>query len=509
MNREGAETFLRLLTEAALRDELAAEPSPGAGGLGVGRARVSVAGQALTAVRAIDQETVAEILADFDVAVSVRQLHGPSRAQAGPQAAQPTWSMPIPSPARSGTPAGGTPAGGTPAPDHEPAPGAADRLAPIGLTVPFHAGGVGGELYLMSFAKTGSGARLIALWGQPALSRGAGLGLQLAELFPVGLLTVTDDRGAAYELDIAHAGGSEWIGRINLDPAPPDGVRWLEVAAPPGPPTRVSLLPASGRPGSTPADSTPTGSAPTGSAPTVRAADRSAGEQLLILLAAQLLFEAAQFPLVRRPERRFSAPRPGQAIGTGLGFGDVIAALEAADLLTPLSPLPAQLAALCASLRIDGHGIAAEPADHLPEAWLSLLTYYQRRKPDTAQVRDGFAAVTAALPELDGIGLALVGLYNNAGTTVLHVLARGLRREDQRGPHGINLDFPLSLWLRDSGGRWHATRPIGSLPAAPEHSIGLTLVPPLPRSTTWVEVLVSGRSGEVRARLPLHWGSPP
>ena len=485
MNREGAETFLRLLTEAVLRDEVAPDPSPGAGGLGAGRVRISVAGQALTAVRAIDHETVAEILADFDVAVSVRRLHGPGRARTGPQAAQPTWSMPIPAAAGAGATAGGTPP-----PDHDPALGAAEQFAPIGLTVPFHAGGVGGELYLMSFAQTGSGARLIALWGQPTLSWESGLGLQLAELFPVGLLAVTDDRGAAYELDITHAGGSEWIGRINLDPAPPDGVRWLEIAAPPGPPVRVNLHPTSGL---------------TASAPAVSAADRSAGEQLLILLAGHLLFEAAQFPLVRRPERRVSSPRHVQAIGTGLG--DITAALEAADLLPPLSPLPARLAALCASLRISGHGIAAEPDDNLPDPWLSLLTYYQRRKPDTAQVRDGFAAVTAALPELDGIGLALVGLYNNAGTTVLHVLARGLRQE-QPGPHGVNLDFPLSLWLRDSGGRWHATRPIGSLPAAPEHSIGLALAPPLPRSTTWVEVLVSGRSGEVRTRLPLHWGSP-
>ena len=138
-----------------------------------------------------------------------------------------------------------------------------------------------------------------------------------------------------------------------------------------------------------------------------------------------------------------------------------------------------------------------------------MLTYYQRRKPDTAQVRDGFAAVTAALPELDGIRLALVGLHNTQGTTMLHVLARGARREERLAPHGINLDFPLSFWLRDNGGRWHAARPIRLAAVRPEHSIGLMLVPPLPRSTTWVEVRAGGRSGEVRARLPVHWGSPP
>jgi hypothetical protein len=84
-----------------------------------------------------------------------------------------------------------------------------------------------------------------------------------------------------------------------------------------------------------------------------------------------------------------------------------------------------------------------------------------------------------------------------------------VRREERLGPHGINLDFPLSFWLRDDGGRWHAARPGGWQPADPEHSIGLVLVPPLPRSTAWVEVLAGGRSGEVRARLPLRWGSQP
>jgi hypothetical protein len=251
---------------------------------------------------------------------------------------------------------------------------------------------------------------------------------------------------------------------------------------------RVNLNPASG---------------PPGGEPEVSPANLSAGEQLLIMLAEELLM-AARFPLASPPA--FS-PRAVQAMGTGLG--DIIAGLEAVGVLPPLSPVPARLAALCASLGIGGHGIAAAPADGLPEPWLSVLTYYQRRKPDTAQVRDGFAAVTAALPELDGVRLALVGLHNTQGTTMLHVLARGVRREGRLGPHGINLDFPLSLWLRDNGGRWHAARPADWHQAGPEHSIGLVLVPPLPRSTAWVEVRASGRSGEVRARLPLRWGSPP
>ena len=309
-------------------------------------------------------------------------------------------------------------------------------------------------------------------------------------MLPIGLFTVTDDRGAEYQLDYSYPGGTEWISQIYLRPAPPDGIRWLEVAAPPGPALRIDLTPAAG---------------PAGEA-AVSEAKLSAGEQLLIMLAEQMLMTAAQYPPELQPGRRDIWPRPVQAMGTGLG--DIVAGLEAVDVLSPLSPVPAQLAALCASMRIREHGIAAAPADDLPEPWLSLMAHYQRRKPDTAQVHDGYAAVTAALPELDGIRLALVGLHNTGGATVLHVLARGLTREERHGPHGIEMDFPLSFWLRGSGGRWHTARLVGWHQDHLEHSIGLLLTPPLPRSTAWVEVLAGGRSAEVRVTVPLRWGSP-
>jgi hypothetical protein len=490
MNREGAETFLRLLAEAQLRDQLAPDPPPWAGGPGAGRVKVQMAGQALAAVRALDREAVEEVLADFDLAVSLRRLHGPGPRPApiGARGAHPVRAM-----GGAGSPASAA----APPPVHEPDDGTADRFVPIGLTVPFHDAGLGAELHLLSFARTRAGARLFVLWGQPALSREYGLGLQQVERFPVGLFTVTDDRGAAYELDFTHADGSAWASQARLRPTPPDGIRWLEVAAPPGPAVRVQLNPASG----------PAGGEPVGGAPEISPAHLSAGEQLLIMLAEDLLLAAAQQPLATRSALRVLTPRVLQTKATGLGC--IIAGLEAVGALPPHSPIPSRLAALCAGLRIDGHEIAAPPAESLPETWLSLLTYYLRRKPDTAQVRDGFAAVAAALPELDGIRLALVGLHNAEGSTMLHVLARGVRREQRSGPHGIDLDFPLSFWLRDSGGRWHAARPVAWYPSDPEHSIELALVPPLPRSTAWVEVLAGGRSGEVRARLPLRWGAPP
>ena len=103
-------------------------------------------------------------------------------------------------------------------------------------------------------------------------------------------------------------------------------------------------------------------------------ATASPGDHLLHAVAARLLAKADPngFPL---PE---SGP-PSQPLAAGdEGFGDVIAALQAAGALSPLSPVPGQFAALCGRLHLSGHGIAAPPARDLPEPWLSMLVYYRR-----------------------------------------------------------------------------------------------------------------------------------
>jgi hypothetical protein len=536
MNREGAETYLRLLAEAQLRGWLAAAPrAPWAAGPGNSRAKMMAVGQALTAVGALDGDTVEEILADFALAVSVRQIHdqaiqagqvsqggqgakgpGPGATAAGPTpagamraAAMARWTAQ--SQAVRATPlikasllARAVPPGRAALP--EPADPAhdrsgPDRFVPVGLTVPFRGEGFSGELHLISFAHTGSGARFIALWAIHTVSLQRQAGLEHPELIPFGQFTVTDNRGARYDLEFTAGGGPEWISQVSLSPTPPDDIRWLDVAAPLSPVTRISLVPEN--PGATVAKPRPDAE------PRVSDVKLSPGEHLLTMLAERLLTLAPDFPRHLQGPRSALSPGPLQAMAAALG--DITAALEAADVLPPASPLLAQLATLCASLGIDGHGITVPPARDLPEPWLSLLAHYQRRKPDPVPARDGCAAVAADLPEVDGIRLALLGLHTVEGNSSLHVLARGLTADGRPGPLGIDLDFPLSIWLRDSGGRWHAACPAGWHRPGPgnrECAIRLRLVPPLPRSTPWVEVLAGGRSAEVRARLPLRWGFP-
>ena len=222
------------------------------------------------------------------------------------------------------------------------------------------------------------------------------------------------------------------------------------------------------------------------------------------MLAERLLTGTPEFP--RRGLLAAPPTSPRQVVAGG--FGVIIAALEAAGVLSPLSPVPARLATLCASLDLTGHGIAAPPTLDLPEPWLSLLAHYQRRKPEPTQMREGYAALAASLPELDGIRVTLLGLQHTQGGSALHVLVQGRIPEPRPGPLDIDLNFPLSFWLRDSGGRWHAARPDRCHQAGRESAIRLRLVPPLTRPADWVEVLAGGRSAEVRATLPLRWRYP-
>ena len=407
MNREGAETYLRVLAEAEMRGLMLPAPLPSWPGGPRGTARMAAVAEALTAVAALDAATAADIMATFDLAAAVRQSPGQPGPAAGgwtgwtssagrrlgryrstgtgpmiPASALPrSWPRPGPLPPAAFIPAGTGPRSPRPERPDQPDYHGPDRFLPVGQPVPFRAEGTSGEIFLLSYAHTAAGARFTMVWRilgphqTPVTQPG---------LF-FGLLTVTDDRGGHYALDFTSSSGPDWTGQLSLSPAPPAGIRWLDIAGPGEAAVRVSLEAGNG--------------ASTGPETTERTV--SAGEHLLTRLAERLLVIAAEFPADLRP--RLAALTPGPFDGLATGLGDVIAALAAAEVLSPLSRVPGQLAALCASLRISGHGITVPPAAELPEPWVSLLAHYQRRKPDPALPRDGHAAVAAALPELDGV----------------------------------------------------------------------------------------------------------
>jgi hypothetical protein len=234
---------------------------------------------------------------------------------------------------------------------------------------------------------------------------------------------------------------------------------------------------------------------------TVSPVARSPAEQLLNNMAIRLLATGAVFPqfvLILLTE--MALERPGPLPETADGLGDVIAALQAAGALSRRSQLPGQLAALYARLNVTGHGITVPPARDLPEPWLSVLTGRQRAAARAASVRDGCAAVAAALPDLDGIRLSILGLTSSAEGTMLHVHASGPTYRYYGWPEK---NLTPAIWIHDSRGRWHATRAGGRHEG--DITMHLQVLPPLSPGTAWTGILFAGQSAEVRATLPLRW----
>ena len=502
MNRERAETYLRLLAEAELRDP-APRPAPRSADAPFITAPIALtrAAWALTAVGAIDLETAEGILADAELALAARDRPEPSGAGVLSSAGL-AWPAGLTGP-RLGPRrfAGGRPLArmsklmpGVPAPAAAPAgapPNGPDRYVPVGLMILFHDELISGELDLMSYAHTAGGARFTATWRTRDL-----LGSRHYGVPPVEAFTLTDDRGHRYDLVFDTKGRPESTCDLTLRPDPPSDIGWLEITAPGEQAVRVDLSRRAERP-----------------EPRISAIGLSVGEHLLNRIAERLLTLAPEYrpdlrhQLAARPPAPALRAQPAAPVtNLAAGLGATIAALEAAEVLPPRSPVPARLAALCASLRIGGHGITAAPAPDLPEPWLSMLTHYHRRKPDTAPAGDGFAAVAAALPELEGIRLVLLGLHNYDGSTWMNALALGQLPGLRQAPLGLDTAFPLSMWVRDDAGRWHAARPAGWYDEGGEAALTLRLTPPLTRSSAWIEVLATGQSAEVRATLPLYWG---
>jgi hypothetical protein len=378
---------------------------------GVHRARVAAVALVLTAVGAVDGLVADQILEDFELALAARQAGFPGRR--GPRLGSRVRS---PGPAGPGTRPG--------------------RVVRLGQVIPVRGADVSGEVYLLSYARTASGPQF-SLLARIGREPGPDPVRSWPEVPVLEQFTVTDDRGTRYQMRVRDLGGGADGWTLMLDPDPPHDPRWLDLTAMPGEPAvRIELT----RP-------------PDAATVTVSEATSGPGEHLLHALAAWLLAEAAA-PVGPGSGVPVPGPRPLPA-GAG-GLGDVVAALQAAGALSPLSPVPGQLAALCAHLNVSGHGLTAAAARDLPEPWLSVLAHCQRRKTTADPGRDGCAAAAITLPDLDGITLAILGLHTCQGSTVVHAHASGPMCHHLSYRPAELYYWPV-IWIRDSGGRWHTT----------------------------------------------------
>jgi sigma-70-like protein len=477
--------------------------------------RVRWVARVLIAVGALQPEVADQILADFTLALEARRAGSPGRPSPDPRSLlrSPVAHVPLGMLMTSRLEAFPRTAGGSctvaaarPGPVRPPA--TPHRVVPVGLMIPVRAAGVngrgemedfGGEMHLLSYARTTAGAwftTIVQARGGEFVPPGiehSGM-FRPAAIFPVDQFMAADDRGTRYRMGFKGRRGrrpTELTGEITLHPVPTAGIRWLDLSTVPDEPAvRIDLNPGH-RPPAIPEV-------------TDSQAAASPGEHLLHHVATRLLLLTLAFPqeIWLHPAAYRKAPVPC----TADGLGDLIAALQACGAMSLLSPVPGQLAALCAILNISGHGITAPPAGDLPAPWLSMLAYFHRRKPHTAPGGAGWSALTSAFPELDGIGLAVLGLHNSAAGTVLYVHASGMTLDPRTRLPNLGSDLCPAIWLRDSGGCWHATR-VGTWNA--EHADGVTMhlevVPPLSRTASWVEVLAAGSSAQSRTTLPLRW----
>ena len=470
MNRERAETHLRQLAEAELRGAT----TPGRRDSGhVGS--LPLVAQALIAVGAVDVGTADEILAEFDLALAVRE---PGQGGAGGAAPRRlarltrVWSR------RDVT--------GAFAASRQ----TAWRVVPVGQAIRIRDGAVRGELGLVSYLQTAHGGRFTVVGWMHGPAPEPDTPRPRPRL-PVPLrFTAADDKGSGYTLGFSTriTGSTTLAGVLDLRPDPQHDIRWLDLRTAPGEPAmRISLDERVLSP-----DVTVTETA------------TSPGELLADVIAARVLASATSLP--QETPGQLAAARPELLPHVAGWLGDVVTALQAAGALPPSNPAPGQLAGLCARLGISGHGITTPPAADLPERWLSLLTRYHRRDPRPTPAPGSWAATAAELPELDGGRAAVLGLHQSERGTILHLHAGGVMIEDDWAYYRGVRPMPV-LWIRDDVGRWHATRSWAPRPLGDngEVTLELEIAPPLEADTAWIDIVAAGQSIQVQARLPLHW----
>ena len=429
MSRERAETYLRQLAEAELRARTL--PVARIPGRGQDPGRLALVEPALVAAGAIDAGTADQIRADLQLAVAVRQPGQENQASPGqgglPPDARKRLAQLMRNPSRrAGTVASYFPGLSTAYP--RPAPHRAPwRVVPVGQVIPIRDSDARRELLLVAYLQSADGARFTMAGGW------------------FHGLTAVDDHGASYQTELR---GGHSAALLVLRPDPPRHIRWLDLTTAPGEPaTRINLDPQIPAP-----DLTVTRNA------------HNPGELLLDVIAARILCSgAAAFP-----QYDLEHPPAGAAdlrAFIGDGPGRIVAALRASGALPLASPVPGQLAALCTRAGIPGHGITAPPAADLPEPWQHMLT--RPHPPPQAGRAPGIAAATIAeLPELDGARITILGLHhctivgrhNSATQTIVHMLVTGVTPEDDWTYGRVVRPLP-ALWVRDSSGRWHATRP--------------------------------------------------
>jgi hypothetical protein len=283
-----------------------------------------------------------------------------------------------------------------------------------------------------------------------------------------------DDRGGSYEAHFSGGGGDgKWEGRLHLTPAPPAGLRWLDVTLPGDSVVRI------------PMDTPPADLRVRTEAVTTTAADR-----LLDAQTAQLLLGST----TGAAELLTGEYEPNLA--------GMAADLLAAGVVTTSSESLRRLvgAAVLLGVQLPGSLAAIEPAS-LPQDWLSL-----RARADREGGPTGIISVAAVLPEVDGTRCVIGDLLSDAGSATMHVHARGWRDSRHRG--GLRIE---EFWwtARDDLGGWYVLGDVGGSYSDGEADLELGFSPALDSQARALDVILTGATAQVSVTVPLDWQEIP
>ncbi len=275
----------------------------------------------------------------------------------------------------------------------------------------------------------------------------------------------TDDKGASYELGFSGGGSDEhWEGTFRLRPAPPEDARWLDITLPGAAPLRVFLDPA-------PAAATSTKELPAS----------EAAERYLDGLALQELHDACT------GDRRSRRDLAGALSGL-LGAGAL-----AAD-----SPALARLGAVTSRVR-PAKAPHHVPPEVLPDDWECVL---RRRRARNGPV--GVIPFAAVLPEVDGACCAVLRIASERDAATIDVYARGWPWRHSLMP---GVDDGAFFWTArdDLGGFYVASSEGGSRSSHGEAELALDFRPAINPRARELQIILTGKTGEVAVTVPLNW----
>jgi len=439
VDRERAETHLRLLAEAELRRVMTMP----AGSI-VGRwhpARLALAAQALTAVGAVGADAAGQIQADVSLAVAARRrtgARGPRPGRLQPARRRASW-----------------------------------RVVPVGQVIRVRDGGIRRDVLVMAYAQSAGGARFIAAdW-----------------LFGPLTVTAADDRGVSYQISWA---GEMAPRELLLRPDPRRQIRWLDLSADPGQPaTRIDL----DRPSSAPAPGVT--ATQDSCSPGELLLDVIAAR--ILTAAAPLARGNPGPPAAADGLRAFVGDGPGHVVAAlhaaGLLPPDSPAPGQLARLCARLGIDGHGITAPpAADLPGHWHDMLSRREPQLPAA-PGILAATVTELPDL----DGATIAIAGLHHGErGTIMALLA----TGVTLEDdwPYARGVKplpvlwiRDSHGHWHATRLDG-LSPWGGNGSDPWTDTRMV---------TLWLKIIPPLDHGTAWIQLHAAGQSAHVRATLLL------